>query len=440
MTKTVALALAACISFCLVADAQGQPRALGAPDKTQVVDALAKILEQQYVFPEVAARMAELVRKNLAAGRYQGVDDPTAFADALTDDLRSVSKDRHLRVRYAPDRIREERMQDEAAKRAAEEARNRMERFSNYAFREVKILPGNLGYLKFDGFGASQGAFAVAVGAMAFVANCDALIVDLRDNGGGSPEMIQLLSSYFFEGDPKHLNSFYYRKDEKIEQTWTLPYVPGRRLPDTPIYVLTSSFTFSGAEEFTYNLKNMKRATVVGETTGGGAHPVRMEILTDDFAANVPFARAVNPISQANWEGTGIEPDVKVAADQALPTAQTLALETLVGREQDARVKAIYQWTLEAQRARAQPPAIDETVLRSYAGIYGPRTITFEGGALYYQRANGRKMKMVPMAEDTFQLDEVPAFRLKILKKDGKVVGVEGRYDDGSTDTTPRTK
>jgi len=440
MTRLVSLALAACVALCLAADAQGQPGPVGAADKAQVIDALTKALEQQYVFPEVAAKMAELIRKNLAAGRYEAGDDPRAFADALTEDLRSVSKDRHLRVRYAPERIREERAQDEAAKRAAEEARNRMERFSNYAFREVKILPGNLGYLKFDGFRASQGAFAVAVGAMAFLANCDALIVDLRDNGGGSGEMIQLLSSYFFDGDPKHLNSFYYRKDEKVEQTWTLPYVPGRRMPDTPIFVLTSSYTFSGAEEFTYNLKNMKRATIVGETTGGGAHPVRMEILTDDFVANVPFARAVNPISRANWEGTGIDPDVKVAADLALPTAQTLALETLVGREQDARVKAIYQWTLEAQRARAQPPAIDEMVLRSYAGIYGPRTITFEGGALHYQRANGRKMKMLPMAEDTFQFDEAPAFRLKFLTKDGQVVAVEGRYDDGTIDTTPRTK
>ena len=162
----------------------------------------------------------------------------------------------------------------------------------------------------------------MAVGAMAFLANCDALIIDLRDNGGGNPEMIQLLSSYFFSGEPRHLNSFYYRLDEKTEQYWTLPYVPGSKLADTDLYVLTSSYTFSGAEEFTYNLKNMKRATIVGETTGGGAHPVRMEILNDHFAIGVPYARAVNPISKTNWEGTGIEPDVKVPAAQALDKAQ----------------------------------------------------------------------------------------------------------------------
>ena len=157
---------------------------------------------------------------------------------------------------------------------------------------------------------------------MAFLANCDALIVDLRENGGGSPEMIQLLSSYFFSGEPRHLNSFYYRLDEKTEQYWTLPYVPGANLAETDLYVLTSSCTFSGAEEFTYNLKNMKRATIIGEATGGGAHPVRLEILNDHFVMRVPYARAVNPISKTNWEGTGIEPDVQVPAGRALDQAR----------------------------------------------------------------------------------------------------------------------
>ena len=271
--------------------------------------------------------MGDLIRKNLKAGKYAAFDDPQAFAMKLSDDLQSVSHDRHLGVRYEPEAILERKTPDEAKKKAAEEFQKKQDRIDNHGFKEVKILDGNVGYLKFNFFSAAQEAFPVAVGAMAFLANCDALIVDLRENGGGSPEMIQLLSSYFFSGDPRHLNSFYYRLDERTDQFWTLPYVPGAKLAETDLYVLTSRNTFSGAEEFTYNLKNMKRATIVGETTGGGAHPVRLEVLNDDFWMRVPFARAVNPISKTNWEGTGVEPDVKVPAAQALAKAHLLALE-----------------------------------------------------------------------------------------------------------------
>ncbi|MBE0665928.1 MAG: S41 family peptidase, partial [Candidatus Aminicenantes bacterium] len=322
---------------------QGQPAAVGNVEKQAVVEAVVKVLNAQYVFPDVAKKMGDLIKKNLKAGKYKLIEEPRAFALQLTEDLRSISHDRHLGVRYAPERILEMKTPDEAKKKAAAEYQKKLDRMDNQGFKEVKILSGNVGYLKFNYFSAAQEAFQVAVGAMAFLANCDALIVDLRENGGGNPEMIQLLSSYFFSGEPRHLNSFYYRMDEKTEQFWTLPYVPGSKLAETDLYVLTSRYTFSGAEEFTYNLKNMKRATIVGETTGGGAHPVRMEILNDNFGIGVPFARAVNPISKSNWEGTGIEPDVKVPAARALAKARNLALEKLAAKEKDERIKSTYQ-------------------------------------------------------------------------------------------------
>ncbi len=347
---------------------QDQPAAVGSVEKKAVVDAVASILQKQYVFPDTARKMADLIKKNLKAGKYTGIDEPRAFALKLTEDLRSISRDRHLGVRFAPGLIREMKTPDEALKKAAEEYQKKLDRMDNHGFKEVKILSGNVGYLKFNHFSAAQEAFRVAVGAMAFLANCDALIVDLRENGGGNPEMIQLLSSYFFSGEPRHLNSFYHRLDEKTEQFWTLPYVPGSKLAETDLYVLTSRYTFSGAEEFTYNLKNMKRATIVGETSGGGAHPVRMEIINDNFAIGVPYARAVNPISKTNWEGTGIEPDVKVPAAVALAKARRLALEKLAAREKDERIKASYQWALDGLQAELNPAAITEDTLKSYAG------------------------------------------------------------------------
>lgn len=136
--------------------------------------------------------------------------------------------------------------------------------------------------------------------------------------------MVALISSYLFD-KPTHLNDLYNRQEDFTQQYWTLPYIPGTRLAEKPAYVLTSNHTFSGAEEFTYNLKNLKRATIVGETTGGGAHPVSGHRIDDHFAIGVPFARAINPISKTNWEGTGVEPDVKVKAADALQKAEELA-------------------------------------------------------------------------------------------------------------------
>src|SRR2546423_8603217 len=166
---------------------------------------------------------------------------------------------------------------------------------------------------------------------MNFLSNVDALIFDLRDNGGGTPEMVAYISTYLFD-EPTPLNDLYNRKEDSTTQFWTLPYVPGKRFAGKPVFVLTSRRTFSGAEEFTYNLKNLKRATIVGETTGGGAHPVSGQRIDEHFIIGVPFARAINPITKTNWEGTGIEPDVKVPAAEALSTAQKLAAERLTPR------------------------------------------------------------------------------------------------------------
>jgi hypothetical protein len=406
-----------------------------------VVEAAARVLERDYVFEDVARKMSALVRERLRAGSYDGVLTKEDFAARLTEDLRSVSHDRHLRVVHAPEFVRNRAQPpDDAARQQSEARQARRERQGNYAFREVKLLPGNVGYLRFDGFSDSPGAFHVAVGAMAFLANSEAVILDLRQNGGGSPQMIQLLTTYFFEGEPKHLNSFEYRGSDTIEQTWTLPFVPGVRRPEVPLFVLTSTRTFSAAEEFTYNLKNLKRATIVGETTGGGAHPVRMEPLAGDFAMGVPFARAVNPVSKTNWEGTGVEPDVKAAAEAALDTAHRLALEKLAASEPDERLRSFYQWPLDDLTAREHPVTLSPAALQAYAGTFGPRLITVEGGHLYYQRGTGRKMRLLPMAPDLFRVEGLEAFRLRAIRDGGHVVAVEGLYDDGTSDRSPLTR
>jgi C-terminal processing protease CtpA/Prc len=186
------------------------------------------------------------------------------------------------------------------------------------------------------------------------------LIIDVRQNGGGAPGMVALICSYFFAGEPVHLNDLYWRPTNSTEQWWTLAYVPGRRYVGKDIYVLTSKRTFSAAEEFTYNLKNLKRATIVGDTTGGGAHPGEGVRISNHFGMFVPTGRAINPITKTNWEGTGVAPDISVPADLALKTAHLSALNKLESKEQDPELKR--QLKEIAGRLRKE---LDETKLKA---------------------------------------------------------------------------
>jgi len=294
---------------------------LDAPERSRVIDGVAKNLQESYVYPDLALKMEVAIRANQKRGDYEAITDPDAFASRLTKDLRAVSHDKHLGVNFSPVKLPPEGGGPSAEEQA--EFRKMLER-TNCSFEKIEILPRNIGYLKFNAFADPTICGPTAVAAMNFLAHVDAIIFDLRQNGGGDPKMVAMISSYLFDKST-HLNDLYNRKEDFTEQYWTLPYVPGTTLANKPAFVLTSKNTFSGAEEFTYNLKNLKRATIVGETTGGGAHPVSGHRIDDHFMIGVPFARAVNPVSKTNWEGTGVEPDVSVKAAEALEKAQELA-------------------------------------------------------------------------------------------------------------------
>jgi retinol-binding protein 3 len=294
---------------------------LDAAARQRVIDGVASNLKEFYVYPEAAQKMEDDIRARQKRGDYDAITDPDAFASKLNDNLEEVSHDKHLWVMYSSIKAPAERHAPSADKRA--EFRKELERY-NCGFNKVEILPGNVGYLEFGMFADAEICGPTAASAMNFLAHADAIIFDLRDNRGGDPKMVAFLSSYLFDR-PTHLNDLYNRKEDSSTQYWTLPYVPGNRMPDKRVFVLTSYRTFSGAEEFAYNLKNLKRATIVGGTTGGGAHPVEARSIDAHFIIGVPFARAINPISKTDWEGTGVEPDVSVNESEALETAEKLA-------------------------------------------------------------------------------------------------------------------
>jgi len=305
---------------------------IDAAARARVVDGAVAQLNEFYVFPETAKKMAEAVQTQLKSGAYEAISDGDDFAAKLTEDLRAVSHDKHLGVNFSAQVLpkREPGANPTPDPATLEQRRAQALKRNNCAFEKVEWLPSNIGYLKFNGFADPEICGPTVTTAMSFLANVDALIIDLRTNGGGSPEMVTYICSYLF-GERTHLNDLYNRKEDKTTEFWTRD-VPGPRLAKQPVFVLTSKRTFSGAEEFTYNLKNLKRATIIGETTGGGAHPVSGHRIDDHFMIGVPFARAINPITKTNWEGTGVEPDVKVAAGEALEVAKKMAAEQIKKR------------------------------------------------------------------------------------------------------------
>lgn len=292
--------------------------------RKRVIDGVAADLTQFYVHPAVASQMVAALRAHEKAGAYRDLSDGFQFADRLTSDLRAVSHDMHLQVGFQPFRT-----PPPAPPTAQQLAgmREQAER-GNCGFEKVEVLPGDIGYVKFNGFMPPDGCAGTIEAAMAFVAHTRALIFDLRENHGGAPVTIAFIASYLFDR-PTHLNDIHNRPDNTTTQFWTLPSLPGKRMSTQPVFVLTSHSTFSGAEEFCYDLKNLKRAIIVGETTGGGAHPVNGYLVADYFQVVVPISEAINPITHTNWEGTGVLPDVKVPAADALNVAEQLATKDI---------------------------------------------------------------------------------------------------------------
>src|SRR5688572_19659148 len=321
------------LTFMFANIGAAQPGPMEQPDltidaatRTQVIDGILKRLNDSYVFPEMAKNMEESLRERVAKKEYDQITSAKQFATKLTEDLQAVSKDKHLRVRYSHPPIPERgpRREPTAAER---EQRQRDLTWMNHGFTKVERLRGNIGYLEFGHFADEVLGAETVAAAMNFVNGTDALIVDLRGNGGGNPAMVALICSYLFGAEPVHLNDLYWREGNKTEELWTKKEVAGKRYLNKDVYVLTSKRTFSGAEEFTYNLENLERATIIGETTGGGAHPGGGFRIHEHFGMFVPTGRAISPITKTNWEGTGVTPDISVPADQALVVARVMALK-----------------------------------------------------------------------------------------------------------------
>ncbi|MET7479801.1 S41 family peptidase [Streptomyces sp. NPDC005648] len=287
-------------------------------DVPAVLDETVRLLTEQYVFPDVAEQLAALLRRRLAEGAYD-VESAEELGGLVTADLQSVNGDPHLRLKYHPEQV--PRGQGEAALAAM----RRDFDASLGGVPRVQLLAGGAALLELAPalFPLAWSAEPLAA-ALNLVARADALILDLRSNRGGDPDTVAFVCSYLLD-ERTHLNTLYTRAGERHDQSWTLPHVPGPRFGGAkPVHVLTASGTFSGAEELAYDLQQLGRAVVVGETTRGGAHPREGWTVHPNLEATIPVARAINPVSGTNWEGTGVHPDIPCPAPEALDRALAL--------------------------------------------------------------------------------------------------------------------
>jgi hypothetical protein len=302
--------------------------ALDAAERHRIVSAAAAILVKYYVDPVAAQKTADALLSDEKRGDDNSATDGTAFAELITKQMREVSHNNFLSMVYSA--AKTPPLPSHPPRPSPEElARYRkvMEQ-SNCRFESVKILAHNIGYLKLNSFPDPSVCGATARASMASLNHVDAIIFDLRDNGGGYASMVALLAAYLFD-QPVHLNDFYDRGENSTEESWSLPPVPGNKLADKPAYVLTSSATFSAAEAFSYDLRMLNRVTLVGETTSGRGHMGSPHRIDEHFTIQVPGIKVINPLSKTNWEGTGVAPDVRVNAAEALQTAEALAFTRL---------------------------------------------------------------------------------------------------------------
>lgn len=311
----------------------GQPAAasagadmpMTAASRQHLVDTLAKEVGKRYAFPDKAQQVAHALREDQGRGAYDKLTSARQLSEALTQMLQATTGDRHLRVTYSEQPISVSRP-DAAPSPEHVASRLAMMRSINFGVEKIEHLPFNIGYLDLVSFAPARDAAETLSAAMTVLAHTDALIIDLRNNSGGDAAAVTLLASYLFDKRTQ-LNDFYYREGDRIEQRWTSDAVPGLRYGQRKdVYVLISRTTFSAAEDFTYALKNLKRVTVVGETSGGGANPGSDIWLAPHFSTFVPLGRAISPITKTNWEGVGVTPDIRVCAADALRTAQVTIL------------------------------------------------------------------------------------------------------------------
>jgi hypothetical protein len=429
------------VSLVLALAAPSTPPAI---EPRASVRRIAELIEQRYYDPEAATRIAKSLTTDLEAGRFDALRDPRELAAVLTDRLRA--EDAHFSVNWSPPPP----PSDPSAEPAASAPKpppivdSGADARENFGFRRVEVLPGNVGVIEMTTFAHFEpeplagSAREVADAALAMVARAGALVIDLRDNRGGSPAMVGYLVGQFVPEDADVYNTFKSRGPDEYERP-TVP-ITNRRL-DTPLYVVTSGRTGSAAESFAYTLQAAGRATVVGAPTAGAANPGGNVELGGGLSIFISGGSPVNPITKKNWEGSGVIPDREVAVKDAQSVAYELALEAMLAKGLTGPAADEARWALEASRAGREAASVGDADRARFAGAYGTRVIKDEGGELIYVLDRRPPKRLIPLGGDLFTLEGAPYTRLEFERDaEGKATAMVVNQVFGSVSRFARTQ
>lgn len=419
------LAIAALVP--LTAGAQ----ALDRQAQLEVVSRLDAALKQNYIFPDrIPAISAELGRRV----RAEPVDGEP-FAESLTQGLIKASADLHFSVAFDPAGVAADRQAKADGEETTKAQRDR-ERAANFGFRDARRLDGDLAYVRFDFFADPQDAQDIAAGAMRFAEGAKGLIIDLRYNNGGVLEMAQFLMSYLYPAGKEQKFFDYYYNDHGVRvrrSQWNLAAVPGRRSADIPVAVLTGSTTFSSAEWMAFSLQRLGRATIIGERTAGGAHPVTRVPIDDRFMLQTPFGQIQDPVNGQDFEGVGVSPDIVVPAPEALLAAQRVLLQP---RAEAGDAEA--QWALVPITFALSGKPASAANLDAAVGKYEGRTLIRTATGLAYQWRDRFVLALDPIGEDVFAVQGTDEYRFRLVREKGVVSGLERVWKSGKTVTYRR--
>ena len=438
MMRRVGVAAFALVAAASGAEAQRQPPPpVTAAVRSAVVDSVRRALATYYVFPDTAVLMAKHLDTRRRARAFDTLSNPNAFAAMISRELRRVRRDPHLRISYDP----------QEAARAVDTTRRegrdllQRDRKRNFHFHQARILPGNIGYLDFTLFAdTSAEARRTVRAAMTFVSNADALIIDLRENRGGSIAMANEILGYFVR-DSAHWTDTYNRLTDKWTGNWTVnrPEITGGVHLGMPVTVIIGPFTYSAAEAIAYTLQQSRNARVVGEPSAGGAHVTRRVALGNGFVAYIPYIRGVSVVTRTNWEGTGVIPDVRADGPVALLRAQEAVLNERLAATSDTAARRAIHWALNEARAAALELDVLPAVIGAYAGKFEEYTFTVRDGRLYSENSsrNGKTDRMRAITPALFQVDRESQVEF-LRDTTGAVSSIRVLWNDGWVDTIER--
>lgn len=404
--------------------------------KSEIVNSVSQILLNDYVYPDTAILISKHILKQLAAGNYKSVSNIVALTDALNADIKTIVNDGHFQITHNP--VMEKQLLTQGQLPPAPIASGNY-RNSNAGIRSIKILNGNIGLLELGNFvEPTKEAKEAMRAALTFLANTNAIIFDIRNNGGGSPAMVQYICGYLFEKET-HLMDWYSRPAERTTIYYAIPDSTEKRFIHKPVYILTGKGTASAAEEFCYDLKNLKRATLIGQSTAGAAHGTLERTAGHGVIVYVPYARSINAITNTDWEHTGVIPNINIASEKALEVAQEKIFETLLKTTTDTLNLFELKWQYDLLKATNNPVTIDIETLQKFCGVYGERTFTLENGELYYQRVGKPKFKLTAMTNNILKGNDF--FRIEFVKSaTGSYDEIIAYYQDRRIEKAIRTK